>query len=602
VEEQIGKTHAEATPLWFGPNDRPLFGWLHVPRGGTARAGVVLCQPLGIEATCVYFSYRLLADRLVDHGLAVLRFDYDGTGDSYGFETDPDRLESWLRSVKAATDLLTQKGLGAIGFVGIRIGALFAACEASRRGGVDALVLWDPSLSGKAFLREQRFLREMSRRDTSNHDVDAAVEAPGLRFEAETVETLSELALERLAGPLARRILVLMPPGQSRPPALEHRFDGLAVDWQTATGQDLLLDSRRQVPPIETIESVAIWLSDALPDAPTRVISDDQCRAEVGRTSGGKPVVETAVRFAPIRLFGITTEVEGVAHGPTIVLVNEGNTHHIGQARIWVDLARRLATAGLRVLRFDLSGNGDSGIRPGQKAHVVRAPEAVDDVMAASLAMSPDDPKDVVLVGFCSGAYEVMEQALRAPPRGVCLINPSFSFVPAEGTDSHPRPARQVTRRWFVTMVGPFVQRTVRGWRPGEMDRWDKALENGTWPVALATRHPAVPKPVWWFVHRLLLQNTGIATIEKIVGADVDTLLVSGPRDYMPISLGSEKRIRRLKQSVHFRVVLIDDLDHSSWVMDQRHRLIDVLADHLVAMYGPSPSVPSPSVQIGSTS
>jgi alpha-beta hydrolase superfamily lysophospholipase len=602
VEEQSGRTHAEATPLWFGPNDRPLFGWLHVPRGGTARAGVVLCQPLGIEATCVYFSYRLLADRLVDHGLAVLRFDYDGTGDSYGFETDPDRLESWLQSVKAATDFLAQKGLGAIGLVGIRIGALFAAYEASRRGGVDALVLWDPSPSGKAFLREQRFLREMSRVDRSEHDIDAAVEAPGLRFETETVETLSELALERVPGPLAGRILVLMPPGHSRPPTLERRFDGLAVDWQTAIGQDLLLDSRRQIPPMETIECVATWLSDTLHGGPVGVISGNQSSAEVGRTSGGQPIIETAVRFGSIRLFGIVTEVEGDSHGPTIVLVNEGNTHHIGQARIWVDLARQLSGAGLRVLRFDLSGNGDSGLRPGQEAHVVRAPEAVDDVMEASFAISPDDPTDVVLVGFCSGAYEVMEQALRAPPRGVCLINPSFSFVPAEGTDSHPRPARQVTRRWFVTLVRPFVRRTIPGRRPGEMDRWDKALENGTWPVALATRHPAIPSPVWRFVRRFLLENTGIATIEKIVGADVDTLLISGPRDYMPISLGSENRIQRLKQSVHFRVILIEDLDHSSWVMDQRYRLIKVLADHLVAMYAPSPSAQTPSVQIGSTS
>ncbi len=50
----------------------------------------MLCQPLGIESICVYYSYRLLAER----GLAVLRFDYDGTGDSTGQETDPDRVRA----------------------------------------------------------------------------------------------------------------------------------------------------------------------------------------------------------------------------------------------------------------------------------------------------------------------------------------------------------------------------------------------------------------------------------------------------------------------------------------------------------------------------
>ena len=71
------------------------------------------------------------------------------------------------------------------------------------------------------------------------------------------------------------------------------------------------------------------------------------------------------------------------------MLVNEGNTHHIGQARIWVDLARVLGAAGFRTLRFDLSGNGDSGTRPGQTPHVGRAPEAIDDIYMAMEGIQP---------------------------------------------------------------------------------------------------------------------------------------------------------------------------------------------------------------------
>jgi alpha-beta hydrolase superfamily lysophospholipase len=146
------------------------------------RGGVVLCQPLGIEAICVYFSYRMLADRLARRGLAVLRFDYDGTGDSSGAETDPDRVACWLASTTAATQFMADSGVGAVGMVGIRMGALFAGVEAARRGGVDALVLWDPCVSGRSFLREQRFLRSVvADADDSGDD---GVEAPGIRFEA----------------------------------------------------------------------------------------------------------------------------------------------------------------------------------------------------------------------------------------------------------------------------------------------------------------------------------------------------------------------------------------------------------------------------------
>jgi alpha-beta hydrolase superfamily lysophospholipase len=601
LAERLGGANALATPVWFGPVDRPLFGWLSIPSGGVAKGGVVLCQPLGIEATCVYFSYRLLADRLTELGLAVMRFDYDGTGDSYGQETDPSRLEAWLGSVTAATDYLADTGVGAIGLVGIRIGGLFAASEAARRGGVDSLVLWDPCLSGKAFLREQRFLRLLSREGPEDDDTDTAVEAPGLRFEADTVRALSGLELTRLEEPLARRILVLIPPDHSRPRALETRFDD-KVDWQEATGQDRLLESRLQVPPLETIERVATWLSDTLQAQPATVIPTVTVPAEVGRAPAGTPVLETTVQLGPLGLFGIMTQGEGAARGPTIVLVNEGNTHHIGQARLWVDLARQLGAAGLRVLRFDLSGNGDSGVRPGQQSHVVRAPEAVEDVLEAMRAVSADDPSNVVLVGFCSGAYEVMEQSLRNPPRGICIVNPSFSFVPPETEGSHARPARQVTKRWFVSMVNPPLQWMARRRRPGEMERWVKALDIGTWPVALANRSSAIPKPAWWLVYRFLLENTGIATLKNVVNAGVDTLLVCGPRDYLPLSLGSERRMRSLRQSARFRLVLMEDFDHSSWVMDQRRRLIKVLLDHLVASYAPTPPAASPSVRLGSRS
>ena len=45
-----------ADPLWFGPVERPLFGWFHVPAGGRARSGGVLCPPIGDEERRVYLA------------------------------------------------------------------------------------------------------------------------------------------------------------------------------------------------------------------------------------------------------------------------------------------------------------------------------------------------------------------------------------------------------------------------------------------------------------------------------------------------------------------------------------------------------------------
>ena len=149
VTEQRAGGPTSATPFWFGPSDRPLFGWLHLPAGGRARGGVVLCQPLGIEAICVYFSYphpgrppgpagpgraplRLRRNRR-------LQWRGDGPRPARRLAGEHDRSHR----IPGGT------GVGALGLVGIRMGALFAATEAARWGSVDALVLWDPCLSGR---------------------------------------------------------------------------------------------------------------------------------------------------------------------------------------------------------------------------------------------------------------------------------------------------------------------------------------------------------------------------------------------------------------------------------------------------------------------
>ena len=585
MTSQPGGSPHQPAPRWFGPPERPLFGWLHLPRDREVHGGVVLCQPMGIEAICVYFTYRQLADRLAEQGLAVLRFDYDGTGDSTGEENDPDRVDAWLSSVTAAVDELAATGVPRIGLVGIRMGGLFAAHEAARRGGVDALVLWDPCTSGKAFLREQRMLRLLS--GGAGNQAGEAVEAPGLRFEPDTVEDLSALDLAGLDGLLAERTLVLVPPGASRPRALDRRLDGLDVDWREAIGQQALLDSHRQEPPYETITTVTDWLVSELKGEPVTLAEPPAQSGPgvVGATSDGIPVVEYSVTLGELGLFGIVTDSGSRHRGPTIVLVNEGNTHHIGQARIWVDLARVLGAAGFRTLRFDLSGNGDSGTRPGQTPHVGRAPEAIDDIYIAMRGIQPDDPTSVVLVGFCSGAYQVVEQALLHPPLGICVINPTFAFTPPEPDGTAARLARQRSKRWLVHLIRPPLEWMGKRRNATDLDRWLKALDSGSWPVAMSKRRPGIPEPVWQFVSRHLLENTGTTILGRVVDSKVDTYVLCGWDDFLPIRIGADDQIRNLEQAPNFHLEVLSDLDHSSWFMAHRQRLVASIASHLEKTY-----------------
>ena len=76
---------------------------------------------------------------------------------------------------------------------------------------------------------------------------------------------------------------------------------------------------------------------------------------------------EQAVLFGKTRsLAGVVTDPPKSTEDrkrPAIVLLNSGLVHKVGPNRLNVKLARMLATMGFPVLRFDLSGIGDSKYR-----------------------------------------------------------------------------------------------------------------------------------------------------------------------------------------------------------------------------------------------
>lgn len=73
---------------------------------------------------------------------------------------------------------------------------------------------------------------------------------------------------------------------------------------------------------------------------------------------------EYAVRFGSNQaLAGVITQPDSVLHAsgiPALILLNPGISHHVGPNRLHVMIARSLAEQGVCVLRFDLSGMGDS--------------------------------------------------------------------------------------------------------------------------------------------------------------------------------------------------------------------------------------------------
>jgi len=560
-EGSEAEERATGTPFWFGVAESPLFGWLHLPADGQARAGVILCPPIGVEGRVSHATFRALAQQLVEAGFAVLRFDYEGTGDSGGMFGAPGRIDSWLSSITRARTTMKQQGAERIAVVGMRIGATLAAVEASLGEPPDALILWDPCVSGRSFLREQVALSRMGLGAAKSSG--GAVVTPGYVYPPAMAKSLSELSIAELEPPLAERTLVLVRPDRTPSRALRERLPPPEVEWQDALGQRDLLDvpSLLDEVPSKTVDAIESWLCGVFDEQRSAVKAPppEGRSAIVGRDRNNAPVVEHAVRLGPGELFGIVTASEKWAAGPTVLFLNDGHDHRTGSARSWVDLGRRLAADGLRTLRFDLSGIGDSAARPGQAAAMSRNPSALDDLLDAARAVSPEDPSDTVFVGQCSGGYHALEAGLALTPRGVCAVNPLLTVPPPEVQVGKPTDARRRAQRH---MPKPLRE--------------------------LESRHPRFAQRIWQLFTQLAVQKSPMQPPATLARRGVNTLLVCAPEDDRQFqgSLYWQLVWRRLIRAGVLHHQRIDGLDHGLAAQQPREELLDVLATHISGSFG----------------
>jgi pimeloyl-ACP methyl ester carboxylesterase len=142
--------------FFFGPDNRRLFGSYHPPASGHGRILTVICPPLLSELGRTHSALRKLAISLAEAGHHVLRFDYFGTGDSFGMleeATVADWLEDIATAVQEGRDI---SGCTKARIVGVRAGALLACKSVGAETDVERLVLWDPPAKGIEFVEDLR--------------------------------------------------------------------------------------------------------------------------------------------------------------------------------------------------------------------------------------------------------------------------------------------------------------------------------------------------------------------------------------------------------------------------------------------------------------
>ena len=133
-------------PLYLGTQERRLFA-VYEPAAVKERRtrAAVLCYPWGAEYTYAHRTIRQLAVKLSACGFHTLRFDYFGTGDSGGEDSEANPAAAEVDVESAIEGLQDIVGVARVALIGLRLGATLAARAAMRRTeNIEALVLWDP--------------------------------------------------------------------------------------------------------------------------------------------------------------------------------------------------------------------------------------------------------------------------------------------------------------------------------------------------------------------------------------------------------------------------------------------------------------------------
>ena len=409
-------------PTWFGPDTAPLFGVVHVPAGGSSRGGVVLCPPLGKEHVDTYRGLRVLGQRLAAIGIAVVRFDYLGTGDSAGDQAADSAVADYLASIRRAGDYLRACGAESVSLVGLRAGALLSATAAAADPHPANLVLWDPVTDGRRYLREQRSLYKLS---VGEDTIKAGVESIlGLSFSTSAAREIDSLKLSTIAG-LGIRTLALARP---------ERMDDRHLRALASTGDctiEAVPDQAEFVEPASfavtipyrTIDLIVDWFDThaAAHTAPFEAALRRE--ATVEQRADGVAITETIEHFGPHQLVGIRTRVAGAPlNGPTILTHGTAYEHRIGSGRIWTELSREMACLGMTALRYDRRGTGDTPSTTSTELPRIYSDLSQDDVAAAVEAAGAGADR-LMMAGVCSGAWNSAFAAITKGARSVVLIN-----------------------------------------------------------------------------------------------------------------------------------------------------------------------------------
>jgi hypothetical protein len=415
-----------AVPTFFGPSDSPLFGVVHLPGDNQIRGGVLICGSLGKEGMDSARLQRTLADSLACRGFGVLRFDYLGTGDSAHAQGRDDAVAGWVASVGHALDYLTLIGAEPTTAIGIRAGCLILQDYLTQSHPIKRVAYLDPAGTGRRYLREHNALYRLAVGEDATLPGDVPVIGGRFSDHAAAEFATLRMAADPLSAHGVDNVLLV-----GRPAETDKHLTALAsaggVDAMTSSGlpecarpQEIFLPV-----PVNAVDAIVEWIDGK---GPTRI----RCAAPRYLTAvtmpaegfDGVDVIERIERIEPSGLFAIRTlpRPTGPAPAKTVLFFVTAKDLHVGPAREWVELSRRIAATGSQAVRWDPAGLGLSGQISRDPWRSVYFNADISDSIAAARHACHDAGR-LEVVGICSGSWYAAQTARAVGARAAILVN-----------------------------------------------------------------------------------------------------------------------------------------------------------------------------------
>lgn len=269
-------------------------------------------------------------------------------------------------------------------------------------------------------------------------------------------------------------------------------------------------------------------------------------------------MTERAVCFGPNEsLVGVLSQpsLTAVSNGstnlPAVVILNSGLVHHVGLARLAVNIARDLTKLGFIVLRFDLSGIGDSDVR---RDHRPFHESAIHDTKLAMDWLSQHfNSKEFITAGICSGArvgYFTAQGDRRVT--GTILINaPSYLDVDNDAMRRELERKALSHHAWRIAFSRSFWLQSWRKAFSGQVDikyafgactrLWQKIFARA---LASSTNHEA---------HDLASgyrQLIGRGTRLLVIHSEADEGL-----DHLEVTIGEQMRQWHADKKISYEII-----------------------------------------------